>query len=207
MRFAVTALFAALLFAPAVAGVAYATDPAPSVDSLIERIAELRRQRADLDKREAELVAALKAELKRLQELADKLGLNLPLPKPPEPPVPVPPVDPLRAKVLDAVKASAGTDAEKRKQCLDLAALYRAAGELTAKGGRFADADSLLKGLREAAASMIGADALTDVRRVVAGELAAVLPTVADAALTDAHRAAAAKVFERLAGILEEAGK
>lgn len=203
-----TALFAALLFSPALAGNSYATDPAPSVDSLIERIAELRRQRADLDKREAELVAALKAELKRLQELADKLGLNLPVPPVVPPDVKPPaPADPLRDRVRDAIRASAGPDAEKRRQCLDLAALYREAAKLAGKEGRFPDADALLSGLREAAASMIGPDALREVRRVVAGELAAVLPTVADAPLTDAHRAGAVKVFERLAAILESEGK
>lgn len=202
-----TALLAALLLSPAVAGISYATDPAPSVDSLIERIAELRRQRADLDKREAELVAALKAELKRLQELADKLGLVVPPVVPPKPPEPAP-VDPLRDKVLAAVKASAGDDAVKRKQCLDLAALYRAIVKLLPDADQFGTADQTRQRLRDTANTMLGSEeVLREVRRVVAGELAAVLPTVADAQLTDAHRASAAKVFERLAGILEEAGK
>jgi hypothetical protein len=44
---------------------------------------------------------------------------------------------------------------------------------------------------------MIGADALAGVRKEVAAELAALLPT--DAPFTDAQRAAVAKLFERLA--------
>lgn len=188
---------------------AFANEPVQSVDSLIERIAELRRQKAELEKREVELVAALKAEMKRLQELADKLGLNLPVPPvvPPKPPEPAP-ADPLRDRVRDAIRASAGTDAAKRAQCLDLAALYRAAAKLAPDAAQFPDADALLARLRQAAAQMLGdPDALREVRKVVAGELAAVLPTVADAPLTDAHRAAAVKVFERLAAILESEGK
>ena len=181
--------------------------PTPSVDSLVAKIGDLRKQRAALDKAEAELRAQLTAELKRIADLADKLGLNLPLPKPPEPPGPAP-VDPLVQRVRDAIKASAGDDAAKRKQCLDLAALYRAAAKLAPDAAQFPDADALLKRLREAAGQMLGdPDALREVRKVVAGELAAVLPTVADAPLTDAHRAGAVKVFERLATILEEAGK
>lgn len=183
-----------------------AQDSPASVDSLVAKIADLRKQRAALDKAEAELRSSLKAELKRIADLVDKLGDDKPdvKPKPPEPL----PVDPLTAKVRDAIKASAGDDATKRKQCLDLAALYRAAAKLAPDAAQFPDADSLLARLRQAAGQMLGdPDALREVRRVVAGELAAVLPTVADAPLTDAHRVAAVKVFERLAAILEEAGK
>lgn len=182
--------------------------PPPSVDSLVAKIGELRRQRAELDKAEAAARAALQAELKRIADLIDRLGPDVAppdvRPKPPAPPLPA---DPLAARVREAIRASAGTDAEKRAQCLDLAALYRAAAKLATDTGQFPDAAALLARLREAAASMIGPDALREVRRLVAGELAAVLPTVSDAPLTDAHRAAAAKVFERLAALLEEAGK
>jgi predicted GTPase len=110
--------------------------------------------------------------------------------------------------VRDAIRASAGDDAVKRRQCLDLAALYRAIVKLLPDADQFGTADQTRQRLRDTANTMLGSDeVLREVRRVVAVELAAVLPTVADAALTDAHRAAAVKVFERLAGILEEAGK
>lgn len=183
-----------------------AQDSPASVDSLVAKIGEIRKQRAALDKAEAELRSSLKAELKRIADLVEKLGDDVkpPVPKPPEPL----PVDPLAAKVRDAIKASAGDDATKRKQCLDLAALYRAAAKLTPDAAQLPDADSLLKRLREASAQMLSdPDALREVRKVVAGELVAVLPTVADAPLTAEHRAAAVKVFERLAAVLEEAGK
>jgi len=202
-----TALFAALALVPLAAR---ADDAPPSVDALVSKLAELRKQRADLDRKESDLRAALKAELKRIADLVGKLDVDGPPVPPdvrPKPPEPVP-VDPLAQRVRDAIRASAGTDAAKRAQCLDLAALYRAAAKLAGDAAQFPDADSLLARLRQAAAQMLGdPDALREVRRVVAGELAAALPTVADAPLTDAHRAAAVKVFERLAAILEEAGK
>jgi hypothetical protein len=180
--------------------------PTPSVDSLVAKLADLKRQRAALEKSEAEVRGQLKAELKRIADLVAALEPDaVPKPKLVDPPVPV---DPLAAKVRDAIKVSAGDDVTKRKQCLDLAALYRAAAKLAPDAAQFPDADALLARLRQAAAQMLGdPDALREVRRVVAGELAAVLPTVADAPLTDAHRAGAVKVFERLAVLLEEAGK
>ncbi len=185
---------------------ARADDAPPSVDSLVTKLGELRKQRADLDRKEADLRGQLKAELKRIADLVAKLDPDAPPVVPPKPPEPA--TDPLRDKVRDAIKASAGDDATKRKQCLDLAALYRAAAKLALDASQFPDADSLLARLRQAAAQMLGdPDALREVRRVVAGELASVLPTVVDAPLTDAHRAAAAKVFERLAAILESEGK
>ena len=186
---------------------ARADDAPTSVDALVSKLAELRKQRADLDRKEADLRAQLKAELKRIADLVAKLDPDAPPVVPPKP-VDPPAADPLRDKVRDAIKASAGTESAKKQQCLKLAALYRTAAELVPNVERFPDADSLLKGLRDAAVVMLGdAAALTEVRKVVAGELAAVLPTVADAPLTEAHRAAAVKVFERLAVLLEEAGK
>jgi hypothetical protein len=183
--------------------------PTPSVDALVAKLADLKRQRAALDKAEAEVRGQLKAELKRIADLVaalepDAVPVVPPKPKPPEPV----PVDPLRDKVRDAIRASAGDDAVKRRQCLDLAALYRAIVKLLPDADQFGTADQTRQRLRDTANTMLGSDeVLREVRRVVAVELAAVLPTVADAALTDAHRAAAVKVFERLAGILEEAGK
>lgn len=203
MRTALLALTLAL--APLAAR---ADDAPPSVDSLVAKIGDIRKQRAALDRQEAELRASLKTELKRIADLVDKLGGDdKPPVVPPKPPEPVP-VDPLVQRVRDAIKASAGSDADKRRQCLDLAALYRAAAKLAPDAAQFPDADALLKRLREAAGQLLGdPDALREVRKVVAGELAAVLPTVADAPLTDAHRAGAVKVFERLAAILEAEGK
>lgn len=185
---------------------ARADDAPPSVDALVAKLAELRKQRADLDRKEADLRGQLKAELKRIADLVGKLDVDAPPVVPPKPPEPA--ADPLRDKVRDAIRASAGTEAVKRGQALELAALYRAAAKVVLDAAQFPDSDALLARLRQAAAQMLGdPDALREVRRVVAGELASVLPTVADAPLTDAHRAGAVRVFERLASILEEAGK
>lgn len=205
-----TAALALLIATLSTAATRAAEPPSTSVDALVGQIGEIRKQRAALDKAEAELRASLKAELKRIADLVEKLGTDDVKPPvvPPDVKPPLPPADPLTVRVREAIRASAGSDAEKRKQCLDLAALYRAAAKLAPDAAQFPDADALLTRLRQAAAQMLGdPDALREVRKVVAGELAAVLPTVADAPLTAEHRAAAVKVFERLAAILEDAGK
>lgn len=175
-----------------------AQDKAPAnIDQTIDRIAELRARRAELDKLEAAAVGDLKAQLKALNDKIDKLGLSGPAPVPP-PPVPV---DLLRGRLRDALKAAAGDDAKKREWAKDLAALYRAAAKLTADP-EVATAAALSQRLKDAAKALVGADTLIEVRRVVSAELGAVLPT-ADADLTDTQRAAASALFAKLATHLD----
>ena len=85
-----------------------------------------------------------------------------------------------------------------------MAALYRQAATLAADA-TVATSGELLKRVRDAGGSLIGPDALKDVRRAAGAELAAVLPT--DAPLSDAQRDQAAKLFVRLATTLEEIAK
>lgn len=120
---------------------------------------------------------------------------------PPGPAPPPTPVDPLRAKLRSAFGRAAGTPAEKREWAKDLAALYRAAAKLVPDPGLVTAGQLKLK-LKDASATLIGPDALKEVRQAVAVELAAVLPTT-DADLTDAHRATAAALFTRLATVLD----
>jgi hypothetical protein len=202
------ALLCALLCVPPLSAPALGDDAPGSVDSLVAKLADLRKQRAALEKAEADVRGQLKAELKRIADLVAALEPDAvpPKPKPVEPPVPA---DPLRDKVREAVRASAGADAEKRAQALDLAALYRAlAGDVS--DAKYATADDLKQQMVAAAARMLRkypADALLPVRRLVALELAAALPAFADAPLTDDHRAAAAKLFGRFGALLEAEGK
>lgn len=173
-----------------------------SIDSTIERIADLRAKQADLKKQEDAAVADLKAQLKALNEKIEKLGLlDGPQPKP----VPPVPVDPLKAKLKAAFDASAGTSAEKTEHAKDLAALYREASKLVADPA-LVTAATLRQKLKDASAVLIGPDALKEVRQAVALVLASVLPTT-DSDLTDDQRTAAAALFVRLAGLLEEIAK
>ncbi len=119
-----------------------------------------------------------------------------PNPKPPDPPP-----DTLRTKLKAALDADAAPGEMKREQAKDLAALYRAAAKL-AEDSAVPTSGELLRRVRDAAGTLIGPDALKEVRRVVGGELAALLPT--DAALTDTQRTSTAALFRKLASLLEE---
>lgn len=190
-----------LLVAPVCA---CAQEPAtPSIDQLIAKIADLRKQQAELRKQEENAAADLKLRLKELQDRLDQLGLFGPAPKPPDPKPPEP-VDRLRAKLKAAFDGDGAALESKREQAKDLAALYRQAATL-ATDVTVATSGDLLKRVRDAGSSLIGPDALKDVRRAAGAELAAALPT--DAPLSDAQREAAAKLFVRLATTLEEIAK
>ena len=173
--------------------------PRPSVEQLVEKVAEYDRQQVEITKNRAQAVADLKAELKRLQDLIDKLNLPDVGPKP-VPPKPPEPADPLRAKLRAAYDADPADAAQKRTHARDLAALYRQAAKL-AQDAAVATSGELLGRVRDAAGTLIGADALRECRRCVGAELGALLPT--DDALAPDQRKAAADLFTRLAAILD----
>lgn len=204
MRHILPAALALLLAAGAAR--AQPAPPGPTIEQTVERIADLNAKAAEIAKLRATEAATLKKQLADLAAKIDRLNLDDagPAPKPPEP-KPNPPGDPLRAKLKAALDASAGTPAEKFEQARDLAALYRAAAKLCADP-TLATAGQLRARLAEASAALIGPDALKEVRRAVAGELAAVLPTT-DADLSGEQREAAAKLFRTLAAHLEEIAK
>jgi hypothetical protein len=178
--------------------------PAPTLDQLIQAVKDVRKQRADLRAKDADLakqeaaaVAALKAAIQDLRDLLDIID-----PKPPTPPAPPqPPADPLAAKLKAAFDGD--SSAQKKEQAKDLAALYRQAAKLANDAG-VATAGDLLGRVKAASATLVGADALKAVRNAVGGELAAILPT--DDPLTDAQRASAAALFAKLATILDTLG-
>lgn len=172
----------------------------PTIDQLIERIVELRKQQAELAKQEAQAQADLKRALKELQDKLDKLNLP-PAPKPPDPKPE--PVDPLKAKLRAAFDADPAQLDVRRNSAKDLAELYRQAAKL-ATDATVETSGDLLKRVKDASAALVGADALRECRKVVAQELGAVLPT--DEPLTDAQRKAVADLFGRLAVILDSFG-
>lgn len=124
---------------------------------------------------------------------------DAPPPKPPEPP----PTDPLAAKLKLVFDADPAALATRREQAKDLAALYRQAAKL-AEDESVATSGALLQRVKDASATLVGPTALREVRRVVAQELAAVLPT--DDVLSAEQRRATAALFLRLAAILDALG-
>lgn len=120
----------------------------------------------------------------------------------PAPPRPEP-ADPLRGRMRAAFDADPAPPPAKREQARDLAELYRQAGKLCGDPAVLTSGD-LLQRVKAAAVTLVGADALKDVRRVAAAEIAAVLAT--DAPLTDDQRTRAAAAFARLAETLDALG-
>lgn len=117
-----------------------------------------------------------------------------------KPPAPEPP-DALAEKVRAALAADPERDASKKARAAkQLAVLYRELAR-EAQDAALTSPAEFRRVARDAAARMIGPDALAGVRKEVAAELAALLPT--DAPFTDTQRAAVAKLFERLAAALD----
>jgi hypothetical protein len=60
--------------------------PQPTIDQLIDRLEQIRKQKAELDRQEQAVVAELRAALKRQRERLAKLGVEeAPPPRPSEP--------------------------------------------------------------------------------------------------------------------------
>lgn len=173
--------------------------PKPTIDQLLAKVTELRRQKADLEKQEQAATAELLARFRELQAAIEKLGLVDPKPVPPNPKPPEP-TDPLKVKLKAAFDADSEQLDKRREHAKDLAALYRQAAKL-ASDNAVSTAGELLDRVRAAAGMLVGADALKECRRVVAGELGKVFPTDGD--LTAEQRTAAAELFTKLAAILE----
>jgi len=121
----------------------------------------------------------------------------------PVPPGPGPgpgPESQLVKELKAAYQADAG--AEKAKHLASLAAVYR---EVAGKTGaaEVKTAGDLLGVLRAAVGSLVPADALTAVRKRIAVEVSASLPSDPSTALDTATRAKASEVFSRVAQALE----
>jgi len=118
---------------------------------------------------------------------------------PPEPDPPPPPKpDALKKKLQEAYVVDKGEAADARQ----LAALYRQAVKLAADK-TIPTTKELLRRVRVAGESLVEPGTLSEVRKVVAGELAVVLGAPSDDPITDGQRLAAAAVFGKLAEILE----
>lgn len=120
-------------------------------------------------------------------------------PTPPDPPVPPVPPDELTKALRDAYRADDGQD--RAKHLVSLAALYRQAEGLDLRD--FKTAGDLYAVLTKASRSLLPLSALKGVRTVIQARLKEILPTTADAELTQDHRANARSLFGRLAKALE----
>jgi hypothetical protein len=121
----------------------------------------------------------------------------------PEPPVPPPPepADPFRAALRAAWDAETAPDRAAHRD--RLASLYRVAGQDTVRQPQLHTAGELFAALRQAAASLVPADALPTVRAAIAAELRATLPTAPDAPLDAATRDRCAEAFARVSQALD----
>ena len=198
-------LAASLLVALLAAPVAAQEPAPPTLDQLIDRLAELQKRKDDAAKEAEAVKDSIRTLWKGYGEKLQKLGVLDPLP-PPAPPKPPEPVDPLKARLAAAFDADADA-AGKRGHAKDLAALYRQAAKL-AQDTSVATSGDLLQQVARAAATLLndppGGKHLAGVRRVVGEELNRLLPT--DDPLTDAQRKAAAELFGKLATILDTLG-
>lgn len=136
-----------------------------------------------------------------------KAGDPPPTPPGPKPPAPVPPkpVDELTKQLQAAYTADTG--ATKAADLRQLVALYLQAVEFANSDKTLQSAANLFMRVTGAAGSLLpdvnGVRRLSEVRKVIAGELASVLPTDPDAPLTNEVRAAAAAAFAKYAKALQ----
>lgn len=185
--------------------------PAASVDGLLDKLAETKKQQADLAKTATDLTSEIRARLRamnqRLEELAGPTPGPGPAPGPNPGPGPAPaPTDPLAVKISAAFKADAGELPAKKSDAAALAALYSVAVEQRlAEDATLQTAGDLIGRIRAAGASL-AAERLTGTRRVIGEELAALLKS-ADTPLTPESRKAATALFVRIEAALEECAK
>ena len=120
------------------------------------------------------------------------------------PPIPPPPVpDGLRAALQKAFDED--TSPKRAENIRLLAELYKQAADLAEKP-EITTAGALLSAIRRASVGLVPAGELRAVREVLAAEVARVMPTESDAALTDATRRTASGLFRRLSAALEQIG-
>ena len=167
----------------------------PTLEELIARLVELRKQKAEQEKTEAEVVKQLRTRYEALHKQLADLGVVAPGPLPPAPPPK--PVDELKQKVQAAWKADGGT----REMCAQLAELYKLAAQL-AQSESVPSTAELLRQVREAA-SFLTEGAMQKTRQLVAEELRKALGKSTDDPITDVERKAASELFAKLATILE----
>lgn len=170
-----------------------------SLDSLVDQVVEYRKQRAELEKKEAETLAVVRNRLKALEERLNQIDVQPPVPPGPPPMPPHPPADPFVAALKAAYLADKG--GTKAAQALLLAELYKQAAEL-------ADDPSVLNtgelmGRILVAAKALGIDGLLPCRTLIAEECAKIGSVDPPVTLTADTRAKAKAIFLRVSAAMK----
>lgn len=127
-----------------------------------------------------------------------------PVPPNPVPPEPTPPQSELAKKLQACWTADVTTSiVVKNSQKSLIIGLYEAMAD-HAKSPKITNAAELLADLQSLGKTMLLPDALTDCRKIIGAEVAAVLGVMPEVALDDATRAKAVDVFTRIAKAMAE---
>lgn len=175
--------------------------PSPTIDQLIDKVLDLRKQKAELDKQEAATLAQLQTLMKELQDRLDKL--NVKPPKPPDPLVP----DALGEVLKAAYKRDQDSKAGTRSNLADLASLWKMAGKLVLqKNSDVYEVNSsadLMVAIRKAAASMdLPMTVFPKLRKEIGDQVLSALGEETGTPYTEAQREAAAALFTKIGAIL-----
>jgi hypothetical protein len=180
----------------------------PPVDSLLEKLDGVQKQRAELSKQADDLTKEIRSRLRsmasKLEELTGQV-VNPPSPVTPPGPAPVP-ADPFRKKIADAFSLDPGQPSQKKADAVQLAALYSVAvDQKLADDPALTTVGQLIARVRSAGQTL-AADRLAGVRKVIGDEMAAVLkdPSLE---LTPDKRKAASELFARIETALDEVAK
>lgn len=176
--------------------------PSPTIDQLIDKVLDLRKQKAELDKQEAAALADLQKLMKELQDRFDKLKLP-PGPKPPDPVVPDALGEVLKAAYKRDSEAKAGT----KSNLADLASLWKMAGKMVlSKNSDTYEVNSsadLMAAIRKAAASMdLPLTVFPKLRKEIGDQVLSALGEESDTPYTEAQREATAALLTKIGGIL-----
>lgn len=191
-----------LIFLMAVAPILGAVQlPPPTIDGLIDKVLDLRKQIAELEKQEATTLTQLQALLADQKKRLDELNVKPPVP--PDPPLPDAVAAALRSAYAKDVEAKNGTKGE----LADLTSLWRMAGQMVLqKGSTTYKVDSsadLMAAIREAAVTMkLSPTTFRNLRTQIGVEVASALGEESDTQYTDAQRVKAAAFLTKISEVL-----
>lgn len=176
--------------------------PVPTIDNLIDKVLDLRKQKAELEKAETAALLQLQTLLAEQQKRIDELGMR------PKPPDPVPKPD----KLVEALKAAHKMDADAGKgtkeQLASLASLWKMAGELAlqknSKEFAIESSADLMAAIRKAAITLnLPTDTVFPaLRKQIGAEVFERLGEEVFTPFTDEQREQSAALFKKIGEVL-----
>lgn len=174
-----------------------ATDPAPTLDELLNQFIELDKKETEAVKAKNVLKAAIKLRVQELNTKLVQLGILV------DPPGPMPPADDLPKRLKDAFLADGGSKEDAKTLC----ELYKQAALLAQKKNsptfEVKSSKELLERITDTASKLLTDETLPAVRGIVASELLKAFGMTSDDPMTDEKRAAIVATLTKLATILE----